>query len=513
MALSAKVGAFNTGTGAVSSTVAVTGVGFLPKIVILWWTGRTESTDTVGRLSHNRGMGAAVSSTERWASMSFGADAAAAGDGGRRDDNTACVGTIDTSGNATGLLDLQSMDSDGFTLIVDDVMPIDMRVHYLALAGADLTNVKASTFSWTTGIGNLQITGVGFQPDFLLFASAITSAAAMPNSGSDSSSWSVGMAVSSTQQGVWQGNNDDGSSNIDNDQYCFDGECISTVRFAGAADVLGRAALVTMDTDGFTINKIESDSTARNIMYVALKGGSYKVDSLLTQTNTTTDIVETGLGFQPVAALFMSHGLAKSTVDTTQAGNNISIGAFDSITSRGAQGMNDVDAVADTIIACAVEHDAVYVNIDNAATPTVEGLMDIKSVDADGFTCIMDDADPAQAFVFYAAFGSAVGGPILKSVEGVLSFAGSITKQTAKILVSTLSFTGSLAKQVSKVLTSALSFAGTLTGVKLILKSLDGAISFVGGLVTVFIPAPAVNAIIDSANDWIRRARTFFLGR
>jgi hypothetical protein len=33
--------------------------------------------------------------------------------------------------------------------------------------------------------------------------------------------------------------------------------------------------------------------------------------------------------------------------------------------------------------------------------------MDIQSIDADGFTCIMDDADPSQSFVGDMAFGPA----------------------------------------------------------------------------------------------------------
>src|SRR5947209_736339 len=62
---STKEGAFNIGTGAVSSTVVTSGIGFQPKVVLFWWSGRTETVDTTGGASISRGFGVGVSPTDR----------------------------------------------------------------------------------------------------------------------------------------------------------------------------------------------------------------------------------------------------------------------------------------------------------------------------------------------------------------------------------------------------------------------------------------------------------------
>jgi hypothetical protein len=83
----------------------------------------------------------------------------------------------------------------------------------------------------------------------------------------------------------------------------------------------------------------------------------------------------------------------------------MSIGAFSSLTDRGAQSGLDENGKADSETTTIIEFDEVYANI--ATDSTIAGLMDVKSVDSDGFTMIMDDADPSQAFVWYIAFGPA----------------------------------------------------------------------------------------------------------
>lgn len=69
-----------------------------------------------------------------------------------------------------------------------------------------------------------------------------------------------------------------------------------------------------------------------------------------------------------------------------------------------------------------------------------------------------------------------------KSLTGVLSFAGSLTKQTNKPLTGVLSFSGTLTKQTNKVLAGVLSFSGTLTRATVKLISLTATLSFSGSL-------------------------------
>ncbi|MCI0560400.1 MAG: hypothetical protein MN733_18090 [Nitrososphaera sp.] len=404
MAFSAFQGSFNITTAAAGNTVAVTGVGFQPKAIIFWYSGRTESVDTVGRISHQRGVGFAVSATDRRSAATQSEDASAAADTAQTLRNAACIATITIAGAIDGLGDLQSMDSDGFTIVIDDAFASDVSVSYLALGGADLTDVATGSFAKPTITGSQSITSLPFQPDFVMFAAnKFTSENAI---GADSK-LSIGMATGPANEGVWAGASNSNDLTTTTKSYATDVESIAILA-AGGDTIASRAEFTQFTATGFDINWLEADTAADIVYFLALKGGKYRVDSLLTQTDTTTDIVETGFGFQPKAGLFLSHGKAKSTQDTLQDDDEWSIGAFHSTTARGAQGVMDQNAAADSVVSAAIEFDEIYVNLTTAGA--LEGLMDIKSIDTDGFTAIMDDADPAQAFVLYAAFGDAAGG-------------------------------------------------------------------------------------------------------
>lgn len=403
MALSSAVGSFNTGTGAIGTTVVVSGLGFAPQVVFFWWSGRTETVDTTARASHARGFGAAVSATARGYVGTSSQDTPTAMFTKRFQDDTQCIGIIvPSTGLLDGLMDLQSMDAGGFTLIVDDQFTADYRIHYLAIGGSDITNVAYSTFAKATVTGNQDITSLAFQPDLiLLFGYQFSGiAGAIIADGR----FFIGAADAAGNQGVWFGGSNDGAATSQTLSYCNDIE-ISAGSSTTVASLDVRASFVSMLSNGFRLNWLEQTTAVADIIqFVALKGGSYKVGSLLTQTDTTTDIVVSGLASQPTSALFVSHGKAESVVDTFQDDDELSIGAFSSTSARAAMATADDDVAGTAVVSTSIEHDEVYVNLD-ATTGALEGLMDIKTVDSNGFTCIMDDADPAQSFVWYVTFG------------------------------------------------------------------------------------------------------------
>ena len=212
-------------------------------------------------------------------------------------------------------------------------------------------------------------------------------------------------AMATTGAAVWAGGANSGAGAAQAVSYCRSGECIARLDTTAVA-LDDRAEFSSFDANGFTINWL-ARSTAGRVFYVALKGVDVVVGSLLTQTDTSTPIAESGFGFAPAAAFFVSAARAESTADTPSNHDQVSIGAAVSASSRSAIATRDQDAALDMIVSSASEFDAVYANIDASA---VTGLMDISSFDADGFTGIMDDADPAQAFVWYVAFGPAAAG-------------------------------------------------------------------------------------------------------
>lgn len=401
MALQAKVGSFDTGTGAAASNVVVTGVGFQGKVVLFWWSGRTGSSDASGGASIQRGKGWAISDTARRAVGTRSEDAVTSSDTGKINHDSACVAVLAATTSAIdGLLDFVSFDSDGFTLVVDDQFTQSYRIHYRVLGGADLTDFFIGSINTPGGTGDEAYTGVGFQPDYLEFMTVNTGTLNSVQAGGE---LSFGAAVSAAQQAVWYGEALAGQATMTTMSYCRAAECFANSA-AGAITI--RASLVSMDVDGFTLTFPEI-AAAVPIFYLALRGGRYAVGDLLTATDTS-NFSETGLSIgTPVAVMFVSAGKAADSADTPSAHDRWSMGAATSASERAAMATLDENGTADAECATAVEHDAVYINI--ATDDTVVGLMDLVSMDSDGFTVVMDDADPGAAFVWYSAFGSNAG--------------------------------------------------------------------------------------------------------
>ena len=76
----------------------------------------------------------------------------------------------------------------------------------------------------------------------------------------------------------------------------------------------------------------------------------------------------------------------------------------------------------------------------------------------------------------------------LLSIVGVLSFSGDLTKQTEKQVAGVLTFSGTLTKLTFKLLAGVLSFTGALLTNAIFGRVVDGVVSFVGTLATLFIP-------------------------
>lgn len=398
-----KVGAFSSGTGAASTTVQVSGVGFMPKLVLFWWSGQTSATDAVGSNHTRRGFGFAHSPSARGVITTQSEDASGSADcdSGHRTD--ACVATLSIAGAIDGLLDLQSMDADGFTLVVDDAMPNSVRIGYMAIGGHQVEQVATGVLTEPAATGNQDITSPGWQPDAALFMSA--NIGADPPGTAVDTSCCFGVAAGATPTNyVWAGGSNHNATVMQTISYCRGSECIALIPTA-VTSTDAHASVSTWLSTGFRLNWTER-AGSRRVLWVAIKGGGWFAGDLLTQTDTTTDIVASGFGFTPKGALFLSHGQGVSTSDTVQDNDRWSMGAFSDASTEVAMGTLDDDGADPSECSTAVEHDNVYVNI--ALDDTVDGSMQCISVEPTGFTCEMTNADPAQAFVWYLAFGSPV---------------------------------------------------------------------------------------------------------
>src|SRR5687768_5655576 len=114
MSLSAAAGSLQSGTGAVGTTITVSGLLFQPKVVIFFWGGQTSSTDATGRKDHKRGIGVASSPTSRWCVTSQSDDTPTTMATDTNKDEACCVRTLSITATDAGTLDMDAITSDGF---------------------------------------------------------------------------------------------------------------------------------------------------------------------------------------------------------------------------------------------------------------------------------------------------------------------------------------------------------------------------------------------------------------
>src|SRR4029453_8617330 len=294
MALSAFFDAFNIGTGAAGSTVVRTGYGFQPKACIYFWSGRTEATSATGLLDNKLGGGGGVSSTDRRCVTTQDQTGAGTMVTDKRHDNAACIATLTNTGTLDGLADLQTFDSDGQTLVIDDQFTTSVRVQGLALGGGDLAQAATFQFQAPLVTGTQDITTLGFQPDALLLLSIGYQFA--PPAMTGGNLMSLGVVGGGTQAvvGMWDADATVASVCA---RYHTATECLAL--HDSVTSINMRAAWTAMLSTGFRLNWSEVGSaTQPYILGIALRGGSYKVGQVTTQIDTTTPIVVSSLGFQ-----------------------------------------------------------------------------------------------------------------------------------------------------------------------------------------------------------------------
>jgi hypothetical protein len=405
LALEVNKGSFSTIT--TTGTQSVTGVGFQPDAVIFWGTSLTAAGYGTGLASS---FGVATSSTARWAIGTFSANAAATSACGRRNTTARCIIFIaDSAGSIESEAQFNSADADGFTLDWINAPGSAWLIHYLAIGGTTVTGAKAGVFNSSGSTGAQAVTGVGFEPDFLLLASEL--------SGVDSTNihnlFGFGMASSSSARAALAIRDRSGETTTTNGAIQVSDAVFIALNSTGT--VGRRADLTSFDSDGFTLNW--STASAASIGYLALAGGTYKV-GVETQNTTTGTKATTGVGAQP-AGLFIAgtNRAASASEDTTQM--RLSVGGGDG-TTEGGTWVQSADNAADSDTDSRTYTDKAIGFSTQASTTNAEA--DISAFGSDGFTLDWTTADATAREFIYAAFGepaAAVATPRMLALTGV----------------------------------------------------------------------------------------------
>jgi hypothetical protein len=398
---------------ALNETYTVSGLSFQPKALRFYWVGlqNNSPTNAVSQaVSERRGVGFAVSTSSRRSVGTFSADNLATSDCGSVAANDCVCITVNGAGTIDGKLDLNSITSDGFILIVDDVTPANITVFWEAWGGTDITVAEVGDIAEPAATGNQTYTVNGFDSwgtnQVIMLAGVQSTAAVNTGQGTDS-----GLHVGfSSSPGVQTdvtvcGNSDDNSGTMDTEGYCITGECLSMIVVAGGS-VNARAKLDSWGTNSFILNWISRGLTNRRSIFLAIRGGAWQAGGYIINGNTLSSVANiTSLPFYPVGISLIGRMTTVSTAGTSTNEDRIGFGSGISTTSRNSAGVLDEHNTANSEIDTIIQYDSVLSFPSN--TGTVQSEYDINVFSLINIQIIVDVAGGvANEFQGYLTFGS-----------------------------------------------------------------------------------------------------------
>ena len=432
MALNYSHGAFQWTTGIAGTTYTVSGLSFQPKALKFYTNGINSVSDAVSQLIHSRrSMGFATSTTNRAVVTTKDEDNPATmicATAYRTDSIVAAI-SVGTTAAIDGLLDLNSITSDGFQVIVDDAVTSGLTVFWEAWGGTSLTDAVVGSILEPAGAGDQVVTTSGtnlFQPNAIMFA-GVQATAAAPTVARQDSGFSHGFStgIESAHNVVIQGNSDDGSSNSDTDGYGRTGDCIAMVVVAGGTTG-SRATVSALSGTGFTLTWAGTPVTDRKHIFLAIKGGSWEAGGYTIAGNSANSIATvSGLNFMPVGISLIGKSATENAAGAFVAEDKISIGCGTSSTSRRTMGHWSENSTANGEIDLTLQYDQILAF--PGATGTLVTAYDIDSIFSNGFIIITDTAGGvANEWQGYLAFGTP---PTTQTQTGVANLLATVTTQ------------------------------------------------------------------------------------
>lgn len=373
-----------------------TGIGFQPIALILFAVHKTATDGFKAGVAFSYGF--ATSSTQRKCITLDSSDNVAASTAGRT--NRSVPNLALAVHSATGLsglsLDFVSFLADGFRLNATAAAAgSNYEIHYIAIGGSEVTGAFVGEFTEPTATGNFDVSGVGFQPDFVLAAGVCQSVS------SGSLNGYLGAFASTTQRGACAITSQDSTSPSNVNTYQRSDKAIVSLNSTGTGPRT-EADFVSWLADGFRLNystTVAAGSQQKTI-FLALKGGRYWVGSETQKTSAGTK-AKTGVGFTPKGLfMFGTNRAASSVIDSTLG--RLSMGASDG-TTEGHVWIEEVDA--QTTTDTNEKSDTLKAFSHNASQTTVLAEMDVQSFDADGFTSNWTTADATAREFIVVGFG------------------------------------------------------------------------------------------------------------
>jgi hypothetical protein len=356
MALKFEKGVFTVPGSTGNQTVSLIDAGFgTVKAILLWTSNQTGEGEEGANAFWSHGIGTYRGGTpQQYAISAFLTDVAgtpATASGSRT--SSILRGYLDATPTVDWNAALVSLGDAQFVINWTDLPGLaSIKVHYVALGGAEITDALVSSVDLTTGTGNQDVTvASGFgKPDLCLSVGT--------NSGTsdlDATFFNpiyLGVGKSDTDQFISLFCDSDNQTDVLLSSYQRSGRMFAYVD--GAASVFLDAALAARadwPTDGIRVNKITNSlgGTARQGL-LSLRGTFTSVISSGTApTAAPTVNQDLAVGATPRGAIFVHNSIpTNAAADITHADlGTWGIGAMDG-TREGWGGIGDDDAAADS---------------------------------------------------------------------------------------------------------------------------------------------------------------------
>jgi hypothetical protein len=232
-----------------------------------------------------------------------------------------------------------------FDVVWDGTPAAAYLVSYMMIGGSDITNCEVGTKGWTSGTGTQSLTGLSFQPNFvmLIHSQMGTGTATRAQGG-------IGFATSSTKEFTMAWGIDDAAtmtSTIDAVSYTNQAAVLSALT-EGAETVDFLADFTQFTADGFDVNVSNAPAATVSSAYLVIKGGQWDVGTTSFAAGTGANSV-TGMAFQPKGLMLADSVTGSDATVTIDA--LIKIGAATSTSSETAVSAFQNDAVLNTDVA------------------------------------------------------------------------------------------------------------------------------------------------------------------
>lgn len=353
------------------NTSVVSSTSFTPKVVFFWTTGQTSAA--IAASSHAQFcLGAATSSSAQGCAGFCCEHGPTTMNTGKNQRDDSCISLLsDGIPTIDAFATMTTLASNGFTITWTDAPTSAILVHWLALGGTDIVNVKVGKLSIPTSGATFDTTGVGFQPNRLIVF-GVNQATASMNTGTVHAQFHIGATDGGTQWTQFMGDPDAVGTSTSVSSFSS-AELIRTAGDGGVAiDV--QCSFNSWLADGFRLNAANFPAAITNAFYVAFDSPAIVVYH---GTKPVTNISKDYFAADPDAVLLASIGAANddtgASINSSGAGvASIEIGAM----TGSAQGMAGAytDDAAATAICCKrfSTSDVLFLG-DPATTATTQG--------------------------------------------------------------------------------------------------------------------------------------------